>query len=101
MSNEKKSSSKTTNSPSDLESCLSDGNLAKEEVEAFSTPVRIHIHSRRKRLTDADGVSAKAAIDGLVHGGLLEDDSARFVQEVSYSQEKSSEEETIITIEEI
>jgi len=97
-----KSSCKITDSTPDLESCLSDGNLAKEEVETFSSPVRIHIHSRRKRLTDADGVSAKAAIDGLVHGGLLEDDSAKFVQEVSYSQEKSSEEEeTIITIEEI
>ena len=100
----KKSYSKAAYSPPDLESCLSDGDLAAEEVETFSSPVHIHIHSRRRRLTDADGISAKAVIDGFVHGGLLQDDSARFVQEVSYSQEKitgEQEEETIITVEEV
>ena len=70
----------------------------------FDTPVHIHIRSLRYRLADADGISAKAAIDGLVHRGLLKDDNPRWVQEVSYSQEKvpkTEEEKTIITIQEI
>jgi hypothetical protein len=61
----------------------------------------LHICSRRYRLADADGISAKAAIDGLIHGGVLRDDSSEFVKEVRYSQEKISrdqEEETIITV---
>ena len=63
--------------------------------------VNIHIHSKRKRLADPDGVSGKAAIDGLVHAGLLKDDSLKFIGEVTHSQEKISKlesEETIITI---
>ena len=63
--------------------------------------VRIVLLSRRNRLCDADGISAKAAIDGLVHCGVLENDSPEFVESVSYSQEKSDIEETIITIEEV
>jgi len=62
-------------------------------------PVNIHIHSRRKRLVDADGVSGKAVIDGFVHAEVLIDDSPKYVEEVSYSQEKcekGQEEETVI-----
>ncbi len=64
-------------------------------------PVKIKVHSIRKRLTDADGVSAKAVIDGLVHAGILIDDSQEYVNEVSYSQEKckkGEDEKTVITI---
>lgn len=61
--------------------------------------VCIHIHSRRNRLCDADGISAKAVIDGLVLAGILADDSPKEVAEVSYSQEQvEGDEETIITI---
>lgn len=65
----------------------------KEKVKA-----NIHIHSVRKRLIDPDGCSGKAAIDGLVHAGVIPDDSADFVSGVSYSQEKGPEERTTITI---
>ncbi len=82
----------------DLESFIIYESISKGEFEALATQCRLHIHSKRRRLTDADGVSAKAAIDGLVHGGLLQDDSPEFVQEVSYSQAKAKEEETIIEI---
>lgn len=82
----------------DLEQDFRDEALEQEEVASLNPPVRIHIHSKRKRLVDADGISAKAAIDGLVHAGVLPDDSARYVKEVSYSQEKDREEETIIEI---
>lgn len=50
----------------------------------------IHVVSYRHRLADADGISAKAAIDGLIHAGILRDDSPEFVKEVSYSQVKVS-----------
>lgn len=72
---------------------------AKNTNHGVYTLVRIHVHSKRRRLADPDGISAKAAIDGLRAGGLLIDDSARYVQEVSFSQEKSNVEETIITME--
>jgi hypothetical protein len=61
-------------------------------------PISVHVHSVRKRLTDADGVSAKAAIDGLVHAGILHGDDPSNVKEVSYSQEKGAPEKTIITL---
>jgi len=101
IATQKKANSKTTNPIANLESALSDGALAEEEITPFDTPVSIHIHSVRKREVDSDGVSAKSAIDGLVYAGLLQDDSPKFVKEVSYSQEKGSVEETYLIIEEV
>lgn len=63
--------------------------------------VKIHIHSRRKRLTDPDGLSAKAAIDGLVLYGVIPDDSAKCVSEVTFSQEKITSEEIEETVIEV
>ena len=71
---------------------------AKTQDEPHDSRFSIHVHSRRKRPTDADGVSAKAAIDGIVNAGILKDDSPKEVKKVSYSQEKSSFDETIIEI---
>ena len=75
-----------------------DAIMAEEETKGLHTSHSIHIHSIRKRLTDADGISGKACIDGLVHAGILQDDSPAFVSQVSYSQEKGKEEKTIITL---
>ena len=61
----------------------------------------INVHSKRRRRADPDGISAKAAIDGLVAGGLLSDDSAAEIAEVTFSQEISEIEETIIEVWEI
>lgn len=72
--------------------------VGEEIYKRFHPPVYIHVHSIRKRLADADGISAKALIDGLVHRGILWDDNPIFVKEVSFSQEKGKEEKTIITI---
>jgi hypothetical protein len=72
-----------------------------KEFKALDTCCRINLHSRRYRLADTDGISGKAAIDGLVLGGLLQNDSPKEVKEVSYSQEKigkNEQEETVITI---
>jgi hypothetical protein len=88
--------------PTDMEQAFVNEQVGPEECKGLDTPCRIHVHSRRYRLADADGISAKAAIDGLVRGGLLVDDKAEIVKEVTYSQEKIKRpeiEETIITIE--
>lgn len=69
-----------------------------DSTKANDSQFSIRIHSRRRRLADPDGISGKAVIDGLVAGGLLRDDSAKTIKEVSYSQEKSEVEETVIEI---
>ena len=88
----------------DLEQAAGYASVVAQGATPFNSPVSIHFHSTRKRLVDADSVSAKAVIDGIVHAGLLQDDSPQFVAEVSYSQEKTGkdeEEETIVTIQEL
>jgi len=81
-----------------VESNFRNETLEQKEIASLNPPISIHIHSKRKRLVDADGVSAKAAIDGLVHAGVLPDDSPKYVSQVSYSQEQATEEETVIYI---
>lgn len=88
-------------SPADVESNPKHGSPAKNVDKEIHSRFRIHVHSRRRRLCDPDGVCAKAAIDGLVAGGLLADDSAKYIDSVTFSQEKSDVEETIIEIESI
>jgi hypothetical protein len=62
---------------------------------------RIRVHSRLHRLGDIGGRSDKAAIDGIVAGGLLPDDGPEMVSEITHSQERcgpDEDEETVITI---
>ena len=88
-----------TISPADLEPDIGDAPLEPKETKGLDSPVCIHIHSLRKRLADIDGISGKAAIDGLVNAGLLLSDSPKHVKEVTYSQEKTKGPEiTEITI---
>ena len=95
---EKKINNNIASKASNVERSFSNESLEKKKSKRLNTPVCIHIHSVRKRLADADGISGKAAIDGIVKAGLLPDDKPEFVQEVSYSQEKGNEEYTEITI---
>lgn len=92
---------KNTNSSPDLERGLSHELLAKSKNAAFNTPVCIRIHSIRKHLADADGISAKAAIDGLRYCGILSDDTTAQVAEIGYTQETArsgADEATVLTI---
>ena len=82
----------------DMEQGAGDAPLAKEKAQGCAPRACLHIHSYRKRLTDPDGVSAKAVIDGIVKAGILPDDSAQFIEQISYGQEKADEEKTVITI---
>jgi hypothetical protein len=73
-------------------------------MQTFGSPVNIHIHSRRHRLADPDGLCAKWVIDSIVTCGILKDDSVTYVKNVTFSQEKigtKKHESTIITIEEV
>jgi Holliday junction resolvase RusA-like endonuclease len=94
-------SNRVTVSSSDVEQGARNASLGAQKVTGLAAPCRIHIRSIRQRLADADGISAKAVIDGLRHCGILADDSPEYVQEVSYSQEKGMPEKTIITITEV
>ena len=81
-----------------MESTICHEQVGEAEGDKLDKRVCIHIHSRGRRLTDPDGISAKAAIDGLAKGGIFVDDSAKYIKEVSFSQEKSETEETVIDI---
>lgn len=83
---------------SDVESTPSHESLATEEGTRPDKRCRVHVHSKRRRLCDPDGISIKAALDSLVAAKLLRDDSAKFIKEVSFSQEVSEVEETVIDI---
>lgn len=68
-------------------------------------PVHIHVECRfgkSKRAYDCDNLqaTAKMSIDGLVHAGVLPDDSPRYVRTVSLSSVKISDPSsvTILTI---
>lgn len=95
------SENRNPDSPADMECAVSDGVYAKEAGKRLSPPYHIRVHTIRKRRGDVDGISAKAAIDGLVKAGILGEDHPEFVQKISFTQEKGSEEKTIITIEEV
>jgi len=82
----------------DMEPALRNALAGAETGQGLHSRCSIQIHSKRPRLTDPDGVSAKAAIDGLRASGVLIDDSAKYVKEVSYSQEIGVENETTLTI---
>lgn len=62
------------------------------------TPFDCHVHSIKKRLGDVDGISAKAAIDAICRheGTVLNDDSAKEIRSITFTQEKGKEEKTII-----
>jgi Holliday junction resolvase RusA-like endonuclease len=72
--------------------------VEKKKSARFTSSVNIRVHSIRKRLTDPDGTSAKAVIDGIVKAGILLDDGPKQIKEVRFTQEKGKEEKTIITI---
>jgi hypothetical protein len=88
----------------DVELPASSEPVAACKGAAFDSRVDIEIVSYRSRLADADGISAKAAIDGLVAAGILRDDSAKEVSEVRYRQVKvknEADEKTEIVITEV
>jgi hypothetical protein len=87
-----------------LEPLASDEPLATGKGAAFVARIDITVVSYRSRLADADGISAKAAIDGLVMCGILADDSTKEIREIRYQQVKvknASDEKTEIILERV
>jgi hypothetical protein len=81
-----------------MESIIGNGDMAKGKGAELDKRASIRVYSKRNRLTDPDGISAKAVIDGLVIAGVFPDDNSKFIKEVSYCQEISAIEETVIDI---
>ena len=84
--------------PTYLESITFNGALAKGEANQDLEGAYLHVHSIRKRLADTEGISAKAVVDSIVKAGILRNDTTQEVEQVTYSQEKGTEEVTIITV---
>ena len=76
-----------------LECTAGDESLAASKVPTLDSRVDLHVISFRVRLADPDGISAKAAIDGCVHRGLLRDDSAKHIREIRHQQIKVKNQE--------
>ena len=99
MKNESHNS--TTVPAADMEQNPSHEPMGAKETPRFNSPVHITIISYRKLNHDPDGISAKAAIDGIVHAGILSDDSAKQVKKVTFESRKDANERTEIIIETI
>ena len=94
----------SANKATDLERTSCNASLPACKGPLFDTQVSVRVHSYRTRLVDVDGVSAKYAIDGLVMGGIIANDTTKEVCEVIYTQTKvknKSQEKTEITIERV
>ena len=81
-----------------LESDAGDAALSANEAPTFNSRVHIRVISYRRRNHDPDGLSVKAALDGLVALGILADDSSKQVASVSFESRKEKDERTIIEI---
>jgi hypothetical protein len=96
---EEKNSNDASSKDANVEQSASDESLSKICAEEHDTRAcKIHIHSVRNRLTDADGCCGKYAIDGIVAKKILPNDDPKCVKEVTFSQEKGKVEETRITL---
>lgn len=100
MKNETVGNSDTA-TDADMEPITCGSPLGAHEDKTFDAPVRITFYHSRKRLADMDGLSVKAAIDGLVEAGILTGDTPKQVKEIRHHQIKRGTEETKIVIEEI
>lgn len=89
---------RTAISLANLESNTCNAPLGAKKTKGQDSRISIVVHSIRKRLIDVDGASVKAVLDGLVKAGILVDDKAEIIEEITYTQEKGKEEKTIISL---
>lgn len=85
----------------DLESNPSDGPAAKNAAKKIHPRFSITVHHRSRRLADPSGRCFKFAVDGIVRGGILPDDSPIYVKEIRETFEQRKNDETIIEIYEL
>ncbi len=72
-----------------------------EQMQTFTTRVHVHITHYRKRLCDPDNLNCKACIDAAVDMGLLQDDSAKWIESITHTQIKSADEKTVMKFTEV
>lgn len=89
------------NSNADMESNSGNASLGAEKVQGFSSPVRVLVTHHRKRLVDTGGASEKWAMDAIVRAGILEDDTAKHIEEIKHKQVKIKKGDTEKTVFEI
>jgi hypothetical protein len=82
----------------DVEPDHGDGPAPKDEAEKVYQRFNIVVHHRSRRLADATGRCHKFAVDGIVRGGLLPDDSPVYLAEIRETFEQRNNEETIIEL---
>lgn len=94
-----------TGTVTNLELFICGEQMEKRKSAEFNSRVSVEIINYRTTLADSDGVSAKAAIDGLVNCGILRGDSTKEIQEPIRSRQvkvkNASEEKTVIVVEEV
>lgn len=93
-----------TSGNANVEQIAGDDSDAEKACKGFTAQVNLHFVHFRYRKADPDGLSVKAAIDGLVKAGILRDDSAKEIETISHEQrqiKRSQEESTEITITEV
>lgn len=93
-----KADNNITVSVAHLESNTLNALHGKRPLDPIFKRCSIHVHNKRKKLADPKGISDKACIDGIVVSGILPDDRAEYVKDISEAQEISKDEETIIEI---
>lgn len=84
-----------------MESNTVDDTIQQDEAATFNTSTHLEIIHHRKRPTDPDGCSAKAAIDGIVATGILPDDSAKWIESIKITVIQSVVEKTIFRFTEV
>lgn len=97
-----KPNDRNTNPNANVESNTGNAPLGAQEVPRFSSPVRVLVTHHRKRLVDTGGASEKWAMDAIVRAGILEDDSAKHIEEIKHRQvkvKKGESEKTVFCIE--
>jgi hypothetical protein len=75
-----------------------DGPAPADAAEKVYQRFNIVVHHRSRRLADATGRAHKFAVDGLVRGGLLPDDSPVYLAEIRETFEQRRNEETVIEL---
>jgi hypothetical protein len=96
MSNASKN--RDTAADADLEPNIGHASVGAKKTPRFDAPCNITFVHVRTRLADSDGISGKAAIDGIVHAGILADDSPKQVTETRHRQVKAGRGEPEKTI---
>ena len=104
MSKREKNSNRAAVPAADMEPIVSHEPMAAQKVPRFDSRVDVVVISHRYSRHDPEGVSVKAAIDGLVASGILADDSTEQIRYITFASVKArskDHEKTVIVLEEI